>query len=174
MRRCLCGWFLLKTSYSPSDHLLNMDEDILEVGVRNDCLKLVTKIFWVEGFYSKAWSRKCPSSIPLPRSFTQVLGLLLVQFLPCKHFLVPLSFSKFGSCFQDLWGPNSHLVKASVEMSFLQPALPRTLHHLGNSQPQVCARAGLQAWVCQGKNFLRAMLKIFWAMFIFWIKLNPI
>ena len=37
-------------------------------------------------------------------------------------------------------------------LSYILTFLPllRALHHLGNSQPQVCARAGVQAWFRQG------------------------
>ena len=38
MKWSLCSWFHLKISYSPSDHLLKMDEDVLEVG--GTCTKL--------------------------------------------------------------------------------------------------------------------------------------
>ena len=40
-------------------------------------------------------------------------------------------------------------------------APPRALHHLGNSQPQVCARAGLQAWICQGEVSLSICMFVF-------------
>merc|ERR1719234_2561180 len=38
---------------------------------------------------------------------------------------------------------SDHLLKMDEDF------LLRTLHHLGNSQPQVCSRTGLQAWICQ-------------------------
>ena len=148
MRRCLCGWFLLKTSYSPSDHLLNMDEDILEVGVRNDCLKLVTS----GRVLFKSLEQEVPFLNPSSQKFYTSLGITSCSVSTMQALSSPPFLFKIWELFSR--SLRSHLVKASVEMSFLQPALPRTLHHLGNSQPQVCARAGLQAWICQGKRFL--------------------
>ena len=96
MSSCLCSWFLLKTSYSLSDHLLKIVEE--KVG----------------DVMSEIWVHNTLCAVN-PVQDCQRNGLLIFIL----YFL-----------------------------TFLP--LLRALHHLGNSQPQVCARAGVQARFRQG------------------------
>ena len=98
----------------------------------------------------KSLEQEVPFLNPSSQKFYTSLGITSCSVSTMQALSSPPFLFKIWELFSR--SLRSHLVKASVEMSFLQPALPRTLHHLGNSQPQVCARAGLQAWVCQGKT----------------------